>query len=50
MAHDLRLEHLLENGPEQHRLWELMRERVLARSDVQVARMEQAARLESRHA
>lgn len=45
LANELRLEHLLENGPEQRRLWELMREKTLARSPAQVERMERAGGL-----
>lgn len=45
LANELRVEHWLENGPEQRRLWELMREKSLARSQAQVERMERAGGL-----
>lgn len=45
LANEMRVEHLLENGPEQRRLWELMREKSLARSQAQVERMERSGGL-----
>lgn len=45
LANELRVEHLLENGPEQRRLWGLMRDKVLARSPMQVELLERAGGL-----
>ncbi|HEY0332873.1 MAG TPA: hypothetical protein VGC74_04065 [Stenotrophomonas sp.] len=47
LANQLKLAHFLGNSNDQHRLWSLMRERVLARSAAQVAHMERAGGLQS---
>jgi len=46
LANELRVEKLLENGAEQRRLWALMRDKCMARSQAQVASMERAGGLQ----